>query len=160
VLCCEHGDLAGLAAILARTKHPHDSLGMMAALAAGILDRAGWHGADAEEALREVAAATGVTLNSVRADDHSPARSFEVTRDASALVRCCIAGDGQGVMAVLNGTPAPHQVAAVLAAACVTIGRRAGLTDAAITAELAQIRTAADDAVLDQPRPKRGHGRR
>jgi hypothetical protein len=80
---------------------------------------------------------------------YNPALSFDVMADASALVRACIAGDGQGVTAVANHSAAPRQVAAVLAATLVTVCRSAGMTDSAINAAVRQLSMSANDAVLD-----------
>lgn len=55
VMCCERGDGQGLAAVIARTPNPYGSFGMLAAITAGVLGRAGLHGDEAEKALREVA---------------------------------------------------------------------------------------------------------
>lgn len=99
---------------------------------------------EAETAAREVQPAS------------DPAVTFEVIRDAIALVRCCAAGDDMGVLAIANGTPEPRHVAAFLAAVTVAACRRGGMDDSAITSMLAELTTVAQDGALDQLRHERG----
>lgn len=77
----------------------------------------------------------------------------DVRRDAAALVRCSATADSEAMIVVMDCMPAPRQTAAVLAAACVTICRHAGIDPAAIAEELGPVSATASSRVLAEHWP-------
>lgn len=80
----------------------------------------------------------------------APDEGFEALKDATALIRCMAADDGDGIGAIANGTPRPRRLAVMLAAIVVSVCRRGGLGNADIEALLAAVSADVSNFLLDQ----------
>jgi hypothetical protein len=88
-----------------------------------------------------------------------PAEGIDAVRDATAAIACVAVGDGEGLHAILAGTPSPEHVAFAAVGIAAAICHRLGLDQAAISALLGEIRVVAADSLLDQRRPDATDGR-
>ncbi|MBY8885161.1 hypothetical protein K7472_09930 [Streptomyces sp. PTM05] len=81
-----------------------------------------------------------------------PALGIDAFKDAAAI-RCCAAGDAEGVHAILAGTDAPRHVAWALTVIAALICAESGLDADAVADLVTGIASHASDAFLDQKRP-------
>jgi len=87
-----------------------------------------------------------------------PELGIDALRDAVAAIRCVVAGDDEGVFAILTGTDAPRHVPGTLAAFLVVICHRVGFGNDDVAALLDGLSADFTNGILDQPRPEGGAG--